>query len=80
MSRNRFGVAAAVVMAMLATSAVTVAAPKKDKEEKTAPGAISQKDRDRGMAEAPALAKAAGLACNVTEARFTITDTKSKTN
>jgi hypothetical protein len=78
MSRNRFGVAAAVVMAMLATSAVTVAAPKK--EEKAAPGAVSQKDRDRGMAEAPALAKAAGLACNITEARFTVTDTKAKTN
>ena len=80
MSRNRFGVAAAVMMAMLATSAVTVAAPKKEKEAAAAPGAIAQKDRDRGMAEAPALAKAAGLACNITEARFTVTDSKSKTN
>lgn len=77
MSRNRFGVAAAVIMAMLATSAVTVAAPKKEKE---AAGAISQKDRDRGMAEAPALAKTAGVACNITEARFILTDAKAKTN
>jgi hypothetical protein len=79
MSRNRFGVAAAVILAMFATSGVTVAQGKK-KEEKAAPGAIAQKDRDRGMAEAPALAKAAGLACNITDARFTVTDNKTKVN
>lgn len=79
MSRNRFGVAAAVILAMLATSGVTVAQGKK-KEAAAVPGAIAQKDRDRGMAEAPALAKAAGLACNVTEARFMLTDNKTKTN
>ena len=81
MSRNRFGIAAAVILAMVATSGVTVAqGKKKEKEAAAAPGAISQKDRDRGMAEAPALAKAAGLACNITEARFTVADSKTKTN
>ncbi len=80
MSRNRYGIAAAVILAMLATSGVTVAQGKKKKEEAVAPGAIAQKDRDRGMLEAPALAKAAGLACNITEARFTVTDAKAKIN
>ncbi|MER8125042.1 hypothetical protein ABS198_22415, partial [Acinetobacter baumannii] len=34
------------------------------------------------MAEAPALAKAAGVACNVTDARFVgkVSDKKAKTN
>jgi hypothetical protein len=81
MSRNRYGIAAAVILAMFATSGVTVAqGKKKEKEAAAAPGVIAQKDRDRGMAEAPALAKAAGLTCNVTEARFILTDAKNKTN
>lgn len=79
MSRNRLGIATAVILAMFATSGVTVAQGKK-KEAAAAAGAISQKDRDRGMAEAPALAKAAGLACNITDARFILADTKTKTN
>lgn len=80
MSRNRLGVAAAIILAMAATSAVTVAAPKKGKEEAAAPGAISEKDRERGMAEAPALAQSAGLTCKVVDARFIIADNKTKTN
>ncbi|RYF92694.1 MAG: hypothetical protein EON95_11560 [Caulobacteraceae bacterium] len=78
MSRNRYGIAAAVILAMFATSGVTVAQGKK--KEKEVAGAISQKDRDRGMAEAPALAKAAGLSCTITEARFVVADAKTKTN
>lgn len=80
MSRNRLGVAAALILAMAATSAATVAAPKKDKAAAAAPGAITDKDRERGKAEAPALAASAGLKCSVVDARFILTDSKTKTN
>jgi hypothetical protein len=77
MSRLRIGVAAALLLA-LAAPVATTAAPKK--EAALAPGAIAEKDRTRGMAEAPALAQAGGLACQVTDARFVITDVKAKIN
>jgi hypothetical protein len=85
MSRIRFGVAAAIILALAAPisllgSATTIAAPKKEKEAAVAPGAIAEKDRTRGMAEAPEIAKAGGLACTITDARFILTDTKTKTN
>jgi hypothetical protein len=78
MSRFRFGVVAAFALALAAPAATTIAAPKK--EAPAAPGAVTEKDRTRGMAEAPALAKSAGLACNVTDARFIVQDAKAKTN
>jgi uncharacterized protein YgiM (DUF1202 family) len=77
MSRLRLGVAAAIILAVAAPAA-TVQAQKK-KEAAAPAGTITEKDRQRGMAEAPALAKTAGLTCNVNDARFIIADPKSKT-
>ncbi|NBB16783.1 hypothetical protein GVN21_15570 [Caulobacter sp. SLTY] len=78
MSRNRLGVAAAVILSMLAVGATTSAAQKKPKDAAAA-GAITEKDRERGKAEAPALAKSAGIACTVADARFIIASTDPKT-
>ncbi|HYE44573.1 MAG TPA: hypothetical protein VEA44_02245 [Caulobacter sp.] len=79
MSRNRFGVAAAVILAMVAAGATTSAAQKKPKDAAAAAGAIAEKDRTRGMAEAPALAKTAGVTCNITDARYVVSGTDPKT-
>ncbi|MDP3660392.1 hypothetical protein [Phenylobacterium sp.] len=56
------GVAAALLLAALAPAAV-LSAPKKAPE-------ISEESRKTGMAEAPAAAQAAGVACQVADARL----------
>ena len=53
----------AATLALLALAPAAVSQGKKAEE-------ISEKARTQGMAEAPAFAKAAGVACNVTDARF----------
>ncbi|HEY9236050.1 MULTISPECIES: hypothetical protein [Phenylobacterium] len=65
----------AATLAVLALAPAAVSASKK-------PAEVSEKARTQGMAEAPALAKAAGVACNVTDARFVgkVADKKAKTN
>ena len=65
----------AAAMAVLALAPAAVSQSKKAEE-------ISEKARTQGMAEAPALAKAAGVACNVTDARFVgkVADKKAKTS
>jgi hypothetical protein len=65
----------AATLALLALAPAAVSQGKKAAE-------ISDKARAQGMAEAPALAKAAGIACNVTDALFIgkATDKKTKTN
>ena len=59
----RFGLATALIVALLAPAAV-VSAAKAPKVE------VSAAQRKQGMAEAPALAQAAGLPCAVSDARF----------
>ena len=70
------GIGLAAVLGLLVMApATTVSAAKKP-----APAAdgIDPKSREKGMAEAPALATAAGLACTVTEARWIGADAKTK--
>ncbi|KRB52088.1 hypothetical protein [Phenylobacterium sp. Root700] len=64
----------AATLALLALAPAATSAPKKVEE-------ITEKARTQGMAEAPAFAKAAGIACNVTDARFVgkVEDKKAKT-
>lgn len=69
------GAAAALVLAFM-TPGVAMAA-KKPAAAAAAPGAVDPKMRERGMAEAPALATAAGLACTVADARFIGEDKKT---
>ncbi|MES2344291.1 MAG: hypothetical protein V4597_21705 [Pseudomonadota bacterium] len=68
------GLAAALFVAVMAPAAVVMAA-KKPVEE------ITPASRTQGMAEAPAVAAAAGIACTVTDARFVgkMSDKKAKT-
>lgn len=68
----RLGLIAAVAFGMLAPAAVY-------SQAKTA--SVSDKDRQRGMAEAPAVAQAAGVTCQVADARFIgeVNDKKAKT-
>ncbi|MDP3853045.1 hypothetical protein [Phenylobacterium sp.] len=70
-----FGIALAAVLAVLAL------APEAVSQGKKAAG-IDEKARTQGMAEAPALAKTAGVACSVTDARFIgkTDDKKAKTS
>ena len=65
----------AATLALLALAPAATSAPKKAEE-------ITEKARTQGMAEAPALAKAAGIACNVSDARFVgkVDDKKAKTS
>jgi hypothetical protein len=69
------------ITGLAATLAVLALAPAAVSQSKKATE-ISEKARTQGMAEAPALAKAAGVACNVTDARFVgkVSDKKAKTN
>jgi hypothetical protein len=69
----RWGLAAALFAAVLAPAAV-ISAPKG-----TAP--VSDAQRKQGMAEAPAAVQAAGIGCQVSDARFIgkSTDPKTKT-
>lgn len=67
------GIAAALVLAFAAPG-VAMAAPKKPA---AAAGAVDAKSRERGMAEAPPLVTAAGLACTVSDARFIGEDKKT---
>lgn len=64
----------AATLAVLAMAPAAISQGKKAEE-------ITEKARTQGMAEAPALAKAAGIACNVTDARFVgkVEDKKAKT-
>jgi hypothetical protein len=59
------GLLAALIVAVM-TPAVAFAAP----PAKGAPAAISAEQKKKGMADAPALAQAAGLTCDVTDARW----------
>ncbi|WP_309643422.1 hypothetical protein [Phenylobacterium sp.] len=70
-----FGIGLAAVLAILAFAPAAVSQGKKAPE-------ISEKQRAQGMAEAPALAAAAGVACKVTDARFIgkSDDKKAKTS
>ena len=65
------GLAAALAMFVLAPTGA-VAAPKKD----VAAALMAAKAKERGMAEAPAVASAAGLRCTITDARFVGEDKK----
>jgi len=71
----RIGLAAALMLALTATAGIALAAKKAD-------GGIDQKARTQGMAEAPAIAKSIGVACQITDARFIgkAPDAKTKTN
>ncbi|WP_332771716.1 hypothetical protein, partial [Phenylobacterium sp.] len=70
-----FGIGLAAVLAILAFAPTAVSQGKKAPE-------ITEKQRTQGMAEAPALAQAAGVACKVTDARFIgkADDKKAKTS
>ena len=60
-----------VVLGLVATVAVAVLAPiAVMSAPKVAPPAVTEAARKQGMAEAPALAKAAGIGCQVADARF----------
>ena len=61
------GLAAALVVAMTAPAATVMAAKK---PAAAAPGGIDAKAREKGMAEAPALAAAAGLTCTIADAYY----------
>ena len=69
----KWGLAAALCVAVLAPAAV-ISAPK-------AQAPVSDAQRKQGMAEAPAVVQAAGLGCQVSDARFIgkASDPKSKT-
>ena len=69
----KFGLAAALMIALMAPAGASVAA-KKD--------ATTEKARSQGMAEAPAIAKAVGITCEITDARFIgkAEDKKAKTS
>jgi hypothetical protein len=66
------GLAAALVVAMTAPAATVMAAKKP-----AAPAGVDAKAREKGMAEAPAFATAAGLTCTIADARFIGADAKS---
>ncbi|MBB3891336.1 hypothetical protein GGQ61_002053 [Phenylobacterium haematophilum] len=68
------------ITGLAATLAVLALAPAAVSQGKKA-AEISEKARTQGMAEAPALAKAAGISCNVTDALFVgkTEDKKAKT-
>lgn len=68
------GIGLAAVLAVVAFAPAAVSQGKKAPE-------ITEKQRTQGMAEAPALARAAGVACTVSDARFIgkVSDKKAKT-
>ncbi|MDP3745832.1 MAG: hypothetical protein Q8Q88_02180 [Phenylobacterium sp.] len=70
-----FGIGLAAVLAILAFAPTAVSQGKKAPE-------ITEKQRTQGMAEAPALAQSAGVACKITDARFIgkADDKKAKTS
>jgi len=68
------GLTAALALAALIPAAV-ISAPK----EKDKPPAVDAKAREAGMKDAPAMVTAAGLKCDVTDARFIGEDKKSAT-
>lgn len=78
MSKLRFGIAVAVVLALATPGAVMAQKPKKGAAVQD-PSVITEESKAKGMAEAPALATEGGLACKITEARLIATDAK-KTN
>ncbi len=66
-----FGLAAAIIGAALATGVMSAAPVKKD--------AVTDAQRKQGMAEAPAVAQAAGIDCKIADARFVGKNTDAKT-
>jgi hypothetical protein len=58
------GLAVALLVAAMAPAAAVISAPKE------APPKVSDAQRKQGMADAPAIVQAAGLACQVTDARI----------
>lgn len=69
------GLTAALALAALVPTVVISAAKDKDK-----PAAVDAKSRDAGMKAAPAVAQAAGLSCNVADARLIGSDKKTSTD
>jgi len=69
-------IALAGALALLALTPTGAFAAKKDVAE----ALMSAKSKEKGMAEAPALAQAAGLTCTVTDARWMGEDKKQGTN
>jgi hypothetical protein len=72
----KFGLAAAIMIALTATAGVSIAAKKQEAPK------IDAKARTQGMAEAPAIAQAAGITCQIADARFigVSEDKKAKTS
>lgn len=70
------GLIAALALAVMAPATAASAAPKQDPKA----ALMAQKAKEKGMAEAPAIAKAAGLYCNVTDARWMGEDKKQAMN
>jgi hypothetical protein len=70
-----FGIGLAAALAMLALAPAATSQSKKAAE-------VPAKMRTQGMAEAPAIAQAAGIACQVSDARFVgkVEDKKAKTS
>jgi hypothetical protein len=68
-----FGLAAALLIAALAPAAV-MSAPKADAPK------VTDAQRKQGMAEAPAIVQAAGLPCQVSDARFVGKTSEDKKN
>jgi hypothetical protein len=70
-----FGIGLAAALALVAFAPAAVSQSKKGEE-------ITEKARTQGMAEAPALAQAAGVRCQITDARFIgkVDDKKAKTS
>jgi hypothetical protein len=66
------GLAAALFVAAMAPAAAVISAPKE------APPKVTEAQRKQGMAEAPAIVQAAGLPCQVSDARFVGRTTEDK--
>lgn len=70
------GLAAVLALAVMAPASAALAA----KKPAASADGIEPKAREKGMAEAPALASAAALSCTVTDARWVGADSKTKQN
>lgn len=76
MKKFGIGLAAVLVLAIMAPATMVLAAKK---PEAAAAGGIDAKAREKGMADTPALVTAAGLSCTVADARWIGADPKTKT-
>lgn len=71
-----------LAIGLAAVLAVAAFAPAAISQSKKGGGEITEKARTQGMAEAPALAQAAGVTCKISDARFIgkVDDKKAKTS